>query len=69
MQGTIKSYDPSSGQGVVREDSGDEIDLAPDALDGSIFRTLREGQRVIFELVDIDGRRAASGLKVGQDGR
>ena len=53
MQGVIKSYDPGSGDGVVLCDTDfQEYDLAPDALVGSVFRMLRQGQRVIFDLDD-----------------
>ncbi len=38
--------------------------LAADALDGSIFRMLRQGQRVVFEL-DGDGR--ATKLRAGSE--
>lgn len=69
MQGTVKSYDPSSKQGVLLSDAGEDIQLAPDALTGSLFRTLREGQRVVFDKVDIDGVAAATALRLGQDGR
>lgn len=69
MQGTVKSYDPSSKQGAVISDSGEEIQLAPDALKGSIFRTLRQGQRVIFEQIEMEGTKVATDLKLGQDGR
>ena len=51
MQGVIKSYDPVTGDGSVICDSTlVEYDLAVDALSGSIFRMLRQGQRVVFEL-------------------
>lgn len=56
MQGVIKSYDPSTKDGIVVRDTDlHEFDLAPDALDGSLFRMLRQGQRVCFDL-DADGR-------------
>ena len=43
MQGVIKSYDPGTGDGVVvRESDLAEFDLADGALDGSIFRMLRQ---------------------------
>lgn len=62
MQGVIKSYDPGTGDGVVLTDTDlTEFDLAPDALDGSVFRMLRQGQRVVFEL-DPDGRATRLGL-------
>ena len=62
MQGVIKSYDPGTGEGVVvRDTDRSEFDLAQDALAGSIFRMLRQGQRVIFEL-DAGGRAAHLGI-------
>lgn len=51
MQGVIKSYDPTSRDGIVVRDTDlSEHDLAPDALEGSVFRMLRQGQRVCFVL-------------------
>lgn len=53
MQGVIKSYDPGTGDGVILCDTDlEEYDLAPGALHGSVFRMLRQGQRVIFDLDD-----------------
>lgn len=65
MQGVIKSYDPGSGDGVVMNEADmSEIDLSADALDGSVFRMLRPGQRVQFDL-DGDGR--ATRLRLGSE--
>jgi CspA family cold shock protein len=65
MQGVIKAYDPGTGEGVVvRDTDRTEIDLAPDALDGSVFRMLRQGQRVIF---DLDGTGQATRLRLGSE--
>ncbi len=65
VQGVIKSYDPGTKIGVlVRDTDRAEYDLAPDALDGSIFRMLRQGQRVVFEL-DAGGR--ATRLRLGSE--
>jgi cold shock CspA family protein len=65
MQGVIKSYDPSLGDGlVIRDTDLAEFDLAVDALVGSVFRMLRPGQRVIFDL-DVDGR--ATRLRLGSE--
>jgi CspA family cold shock protein len=56
MQGTVKMFDPSTNEGiVVRDADREELVLAANALEGSIFRMLRQGQRVVFELDD-DGR-------------
>ncbi len=65
MQGVIKSYDPGTGDGVVvRESDFAEFDLADGALDGSIFRMLRQGQRVLF---DLDGQGRATHLSLGSE--
>lgn len=56
MQGVIKAYDPGTKEGVVMRDTDrSEHELAPDALNGSVFRMLRQGQRVVFDL-NTDGR-------------
>jgi cold shock CspA family protein len=65
VQGVIKSYDPGTGDGVILTDTDfAEYDLAPDALEGSVFRMLRQGQRVVF---DLDGSGRASGLRLGSE--
>lgn len=51
MQGVVKSYDPTTGDGVIVCDTDlMEYELAPGALEGSLFRMLRQGQRIVFEL-------------------
>jgi cold shock CspA family protein len=56
VQGVIKMYDPLTSEGVLVSDADRaEFVLAPGALEGSIFRVLRQGQRVNFDL-DADGR-------------
>jgi cold shock CspA family protein len=56
MQGVVKMFDPLTSEGIVVVDTDrSEVVLAANALDRSIFRTLRQGQRVVFEL-DVDGR-------------
>jgi CspA family cold shock protein len=61
----IKSYDPGTGDGVVLCDTDlREYDLADGALRGSVFRMLRQGQRVIFDL-DEAGR--ATRLRLGSE--
>jgi len=65
MQGVIKSYDPGTGEGIlVRDTDRAEYDLAADALEGSIFRLLRQGQRVIF---DLDADQRATRLRLGSE--
>jgi cold shock CspA family protein len=65
MQGVIKSYDPGSGEGIVMRDTDrTEYDLAANALEGSIFRLLRQGQRVVF---DLDPEQRATRLRLGSE--
>lgn len=61
----IKSYDPVTGFGtLVRDTDLVELELAPDALRNSIFRMLRQGQRVVF---DVDPAGRATGLRLGSE--
>lgn len=65
MQGVIKLYDPVTRDGVVLAETDlSEYDLAPNALDDSVFRMLRPGQRVIF---DLDGSERAFRLRLGSE--
>jgi CspA family cold shock protein len=65
VQGVIKSYDPATGDGVVLCDTDlTDYDLAAAALDGSVFRMLRQGQRVRFAL---DDEGLATGLHLGSE--
>jgi cold shock CspA family protein len=65
MQGVIKAYDPQSGIGVLVCDTDlADYDLASNALQGSVFRMVRQGQRVVFDLDDA-GR--ATRLRLGSE--
>ena len=68
-QGVVKTYDPVTGAGIiVREDERSEVFLRPGSLKGSIFRTLRQGQRLVFETVEEDGATYVTSVGVGQEG-
>ncbi len=65
MQGVIKSFDPTTGDGVIVCDADlVEYELAPNALEGSIFRMLRQGQRIVFSL---DENRYATQIRLGSE--
>jgi cold shock CspA family protein len=66
MQGVVRSFDPGNGEGVllVDDEARGEFLLAPDALDGSIFRMLRQGQRVNF---DVDAAGRATRVRIGSE--
>ena len=68
-QGVVKTYDPVTGAGIVVSDADrSEVFLRPGSLKGSVFRTLRQGQRILFETVEEDGRTFISTVRLGQDG-
>jgi CspA family cold shock protein len=65
MQGVVKVYDPLTREGVIVTDTDrSEFSLAPDALQASLFRMLRQGQRVVFEL---DARGLATKVRTGAE--
>ena len=69
MQGFVKTYDAGTQTGVVVLDPGqDEVYLRPGSLEGSMFRFLRQGQRITFDGVEEDGRTFVSNVRVGHDG-
>ena len=53
------------GDGVIMCDSDmNDYELAPNALEGSIFRMLRQGQRVVFQLND---KKQAAQISLGSE--
>ncbi|MCZ6461109.1 MAG: cold shock domain-containing protein [Actinobacteria bacterium] len=68
MQGVVKVYDPITGVGSILLDDRTEVQLRPGSLEGSMFRMLRQGQRILFEIDEEDGERYARDLRFGSDG-
>ncbi len=67
-QGVVKTYDPVTGVGiVVRDTDRAEIFLRPGSLAGSVLRTLRQGQRILFETDEEEGRLVVTKVRLGQD--
>lgn len=65
MQGVVRTFDPQTGEGVVISDADrSEYVLAAGALEGSLFRMLRQGQRINFAL-DAEGR--ATTVRIGSE--
>jgi CspA family cold shock protein len=65
VQGVVRIYDPQSGEGVVVCDADrQDYTLAASALEGSLFRLLRQGQRINFDLDDA-GR--ATRVRIGSE--
>jgi CspA family cold shock protein len=68
VQGVVKVYDPITGVGLILLDDRTEVQLRPGSLEGSMFRMLRQGQRILFEVDEEDGERYARDLRFGSDG-
>ncbi|MBK5227552.1 MAG: cold-shock protein [Actinobacteria bacterium] len=65
-QATVRTYDSLTKTGSLLADDGETAwELDASALDGSMFRFLRPGQRVTFDLVDEDGESKARNLRIG----
>jgi len=67
-QGVVKSYDPNTGNGIIILDTDKtEVYLTPGSLKGSIFRTLRQGQRINFDIKEEDSHKSVHNVRIGQD--
>lgn len=65
-QATVKRYDSIARRGVLVSDDGStEWEIDEQALEGSMFRFLRPGQRVTFDLVEGAGGAAPRNLRIG----
>ncbi len=70
MQGVVKVYDPITGAGIVVVDEDrSEVYLRAGSLAGSVFRLLRQGQRINFDVERDGGRPFAHSVRMGSDGR
>ena len=60
-QGTVKWFSNEKGYGFIERDEGDDVFVHHSAIVMDGYRTLREGQRVEFEVVQGDkGLQAAN---------
>lgn len=59
FKGTVKWFNESKGYGFIARDDGVDVFVHYSAIEGEGFRTLRQGQRVEFDVADsIKGPRA-----------
>lgn len=65
-QATVKTYDSHSRTGVLLADDGaTEFHIGPEAMEAGMFRFLRPGQRVTFDLVEREGELVVSNPRIG----
>ena len=65
-QATVKTYDSVTRSGVLISDDGSQeyhVDRA--ALESGMFRFLRPGQRVTFDIVETEGKTSIRNLRIG----
>mgnify|MGYP000695039285 CR=1 FL=1 len=66
-QGVVKSYDPNTGNGIIVLDTNkEEVIIQKGSLKGSIFITLRQGQRVNFDFVEEGSLPIVKNIRIGQ---
>jgi cold shock CspA family protein len=66
-QATVKAYDSLTRSGkLVSDDGSTEWAIDPEVMDSSpMFRFLRPGQRVTFDLVQAEGEAKIRNLRIG----
>ncbi|HHB76881.1 MAG TPA: cold-shock protein [Desulfobulbus sp.] len=52
LQGTVKWFNESKGFGFIEQEDGKDVFVHYSAIQGSGFKTLNEGDKVEFEVVD-----------------
>ena len=63
--GTVKWFNAEKGFGFISREDGDDVFVHFSAIQGEGFKTLEEGQKVSFEIVEGDrGPQAANIVKL-----
>ncbi|MBC8207875.1 MAG: cold-shock protein [Desulfobulbaceae bacterium] len=52
LEGTVKWFNESKGFGFLEQDNGKDVFVHYSAINSEGFKTLNEGDRVEFEIVD-----------------
>ncbi len=65
LEGKVKWFNESKGYGFIQQDNGSDVFVHYSSIKSEGFKTLAEGQRVQFEIVDGDrGPKAVNVEKV-----
>lgn len=52
VEGTVKWFNETKGFGFIEQNEGGDVFVHHSAINGNGFKTLREGERVQFEIVE-----------------
>jgi cold shock protein len=52
LEGTVKWFNAEKGFGFIEREGGDDVFVHFSAIQGDGFKSLEEGQKVTFEIVD-----------------
>ena len=63
VQGRVKWFDENRGCGIIRTDQGQDASVRYPDIEGEGYRSLSEGERVEFELIQKSGRLRAILIK------
>ena len=62
-EGTVKWFSNEKGYGFIQQDGGEDVFVHFSEIQGDGYRTLNEGQRVEFEVVQGNKGLQASGVR------
>lgn len=64
FEGKVKWFDPKKGFGFIERDEDDDVFVHFSSIEGDGFKSLEEGQKVTFEIVDSDKGPQASNVNL-----
>lgn len=64
LEGTVKWFSSEKGYGFIEREEGDDVFVHFSAIDMDGYKSLDEGERVVFDI--IDGERGPQAAKVAK---